>query len=165
MQLGKGITCWTRWIVTGTGLAIFSQRSKKDVWPSPMTPPRINALRAVGEGGITLPSIASWSSFYILGEQNQRAKSLLLLPWRRQLSDYRRKRSCGKIMFLHLCVILFTGRGVLTSPSKHATQVTWPGGVWIQGGGSASRGSGSRGVGQIPQIHGILRPTSGRYAS
>ena len=38
----------------------------------------------------------------------------------------------GKVMFLHLCVILFTGgRGWLTS--QHASQVTWPG-------ESASRG-------------------------
>ena len=32
-----------------------------------------------------------------------------------------RKRSCGKVMFLHLSVILFTGGCV----SQHASQVTW----------------------------------------
>ena len=66
----------------------------------------------------------------------------------------------GKVMFLHLCVILFTGG----SASE---------GVCIQGGlhpgGSASRGSASEGegVGQIPPQIGYYgtRSTSGWYAS
>ena len=42
---------------------------------------------------------------------------------------YRPERSCGKVMFLHLSVILFTGGG---TPSQHAPQVTCPGGVSIK---------------------------------
>ena len=54
-----------------------------------------------------------------------------------------RKRSCGKVMFLHLCIILFTA-GLA---SQHASQVTWPG-------GSASRGS----------LHpGVLYPRGSAY--
>ena len=34
--------------------------------------------------------------------------------------NYRPQRSCGKVMFLHLCAILFTGGGSL---SEHAPQV------------------------------------------
>ena len=37
-----------------------------------------------------------------------------------------RKRSLGKVIFLHLCVILFTSGGSL---SQHASQVTWQGGL------------------------------------
>ena len=50
----------------------------------------------------------------------------------------------GKVMFLHLCVILF--RGVLTS--QHASQVTWPGGVCPQ-----------EGFGRPPTPDGILWDT------
>ena len=42
----------------------------------------------------------------------------------------------GKVMFLHLCVILLTG--VLAS--QHVSQVTWPVGGLPPGSGSASRG-------------------------
>ena len=44
---------------------------------------------------------------------------------------YRPQRSCGKVMILHLCVILFGGGGSL---SQHVPQVTWPGGVSVPGG-------------------------------
>ena len=60
----------------------------------------------------------------------------------------------GKVMFLHLCVILFTGVEGLAS--QHASQVTWPRDVYLQGEGSASRGVCLQGglhpggVGQIP---------------
>ena len=36
------------------------------------------------------------------------------------------KRSCGKVMFLHLSVILFTGG---SASSQHASLFTWPGGL------------------------------------
>ena len=71
----------------------------------------------------------------------------------------------GKVMFLHLCVILFTGEGVA---SQYASQVTWPG--WgLHPGGSASGGSASRGgwADPPPRYMGYygIQSTSGRYAS
>ena len=39
-----------------------------------------------------------------------------------------RKRSCGKVMFLHLSVILFGG-----CVFQHAPQATWPGGLCSEG--------------------------------
>ena len=46
-----------------------------------------------------------------------------------------RKRSCGKVMFLHLSVILFTGGGV------SVWGVSIQGSLWLQGGVSDCRGS------------------------
>ena len=40
-----------------------------------------------------------------------------------------RQRNCGKVMFLHVSVILFTGGSL----SQHAPQVTWPGGLCLGG--------------------------------
>ena len=51
----------------------------------------------------------------------------------------------GKVMFLHLCVILFTGEGLA---SQHASQVTWLGG--LPPGGLPTGGSAPRGVGRPP---------------
>ena len=51
---------------------------------------------------------------------------------------YRPERSCGKVMFLHVSVILFTGEGA--SLSQHAPQVTRPRGSLSSPGGSWSGG-------------------------
>ena len=61
----------------------------------------------------------------------------------------------GKVMFWHLCVILFTGGSL----SQHASQVTWRGGVSVQGVGLCPGGGG--GLSGRPPV----TVTSGRYAS
>ena len=67
-----------------------------------------------------------------------------------------RKRSCGKVMFLHLCVILFTiGVGFLACITGHMTSIQW--GLPAAGGGGLHPGGLSTGVlhpgglGRLPQ--------------
>ena len=61
--------------------------------------------------------------------------------WPPSFYYYRARRSWGKVMFLHVCVILFTRGGELLSQhalqvvSQHALQqVSREGGAWSQGG-------------------------------
>ena len=65
----------------------------------------------------------------------------------------------GKAMFLHLCVIPFTGGG--GSLSQHASQVTWQGGL-CPGGFSVQAGLCLGGLDRAPPPHMVM---SGRYTS
>ena len=89
-----------------------------------------------------------------------------------------RKRSLGKVIFLHLCVILFTGGGAFWLPSMHHGShdqrgvcirgrgfcIQWVSGL-LSGRGSASRGSACRqGLPCEGGLHlGVLHP--GRIGS
>ena len=72
------------------------------------------------------------------------------------------KQSCGKVMFLHPCVILFTGGGWLLSMHRRShDQHCW--GVCLQGGLPIGEGSASRGVCLHGGLHsgGLGRPPTG----
>ena len=57
-----------------------------------------------------------------------------------------RKRGCGKVMFLHLCVILLTGGGWLPSMHHRLHDQHW----WGCNGGLPTEGSASRQLGRPP---------------
>ena len=101
----------------------------------------------------------------LLSEMNRQIRILMfgyLLPIHKEISTlelahYRPQRSWGKVMFLHVCVILFTGgmlsQHALQVVSQHALQQVSRGGCLVPG-GVCSQGSAWSRRGLLPGVPG-----------
>ena len=61
-----------------------------------------------------------------LDDEARTGKCCQLQHWQSDLTYYRPQRSCGKVMFLHLSVILFTGGVWQTPPGRYPPEQTPP---------------------------------------